>query len=1034
MKNQSYITNPKYFYRDHDIWRLLNLRCQQESSSNAIVMPPISNLEGDLFSQQLQEEASRNESIPNRILLIPYNIGNFHWIGIAIQITNNNITSCTYYDSLPQQETTIESILMQLKNDLKSLNYNGGIIRGEGFMQPDSTSCGPLTIENLVNAGLGQIVVGISNIHDIRFNHIHIMDRFSPENYFYLRQLHNLPLFQFHSQYNQASQTQSNDNVEDESMLITIADNYKQRNDIPDISKKKLLEYILRSIEKAHLAYTKDHSWNNQEMLKYLTAISAISKALQVNYQKFTEASPGIPWDELSNLVRDVNIHYEPSHGIAGHIIAPNKKAYLAPDFRKKLIKEIIGDLDELEIVFKELSEFEFVQQELPIANRIRAINHYLSEELGVELLKKGAEACLNLELNSSEMRVLYLRQLALIGEAFVQLPDYLLQHFDSNFVIFCKKIRNAIDHFETEFIQSNSGDKELKAIVLWLKSFIETSNYSNAPNILAKTTLVDLINSPKEIKTYIEPVLQKIFPPTQTLPDFTPLPTEEHSGLSFSFIDDEEKEQDFMPGSMAVAMHHKYVMDLLLSPEDQSGTESWREDFERIINNSKSYLEEFITQISLESNLYAQIQFLYFVRNNSDVLEHKLIDKAQEIEENLLLISIKPIINKKTGEVIKEVVTVKGKLNEIALKGGAEKLSNVDAIVYYLHLFRDEFTTLSSSLTKEESHFVKQYESVKVSYLAKIKQVMQSPHLKDKEKFKYIGDFLKFFQYEFEFIDTKFRELFHNQSNDTLSENDLNFYFFYDRCIKSYQSLSERIQQSSQTSHSKKADMESAISLISGIIAINDKVQEYFVKIADLSVGINSIDEHSLEVLNRYTIGMDLLRGIGGDEFILQENQGKVIIRDKDVKAFTKFLQQSPQEAAETFGKELQKLKSADLNLKAIIAQQNALSYGLQIHNPISLPEGYDTATFNPIRDIEYFSGLYDLEEQENISQLSQLYHANREFYQILIGSYARALLDNEIFMQYASDRLHTTLHHLRAGRGYLGHNTELIWVKEKI
>ena len=180
MKNQSYITNPKYFYRDHDIWRLLNLRCQQESSSNAIVMPPISNLEGDLFSPQLQEEASRNESIPNRILLIPYNIGNFHWIGIAIQITNNNITSCTYYDSLPQQETTIESILMRLKNDLKSLNYNGGIIRGEGFMQPYSTSCGPLTIENLVNAALGQIVVGIPNIHDVRFNHIHIMDRFSP--------------------------------------------------------------------------------------------------------------------------------------------------------------------------------------------------------------------------------------------------------------------------------------------------------------------------------------------------------------------------------------------------------------------------------------------------------------------------------------------------------------------------------------------------------------------------------------------------------------------------------------------------------------------------------------------------------------------------------------------------------------------------------------------------------------------------------------------------------------------------------------
>ena len=62
------------------------------------------------------------------------------------------------------------------------------------------------------------------------------------------------------------------------------------------------------------------------------------------------------------------------------------------------------------------------------------------------------------------------------------------------------------------------------------------------------------------------------------------------------------------------------------------------------------------------------------------------------------------------------------------------------------------------------------------------------------------------------------------------------------------------------------------------------------------------------------------------------------------------------------------------------------------------------------------------------------EFYHANREFYQMLIGLYARALLDNKIFMQYASDRLHTTLHHLRAGRGYLQHNKEPNLSKEKI
>ena len=521
-----------------------------------------------------------------------------------------------------------------------------------GLKQRDGTSCGPLTIENLINAALHHVINGFANVLDIRAQHVYLMNTFAPEHYFDVRQLHNLPSFQFDQQYNQIQKNLSsnhNQAVDDETILANIAENYKQRNTIPQLNKQELLAYLLKAIEKAQSAYALQQS---AEVLKYLTALSALSKALQENYSKFVEENTGIPWDELSNLVRDINLHYEPSHGIAGHVILPNKRAYSALDFRKELIVEIIKDLEELQLSFKALAEFEYLEQKIPIANRIKTISNYLAEEVGLELLQKGVMVCSGLKLNTSEDRVFCLRQLALIGEAFVQLPGYLLKHFNINFVNFCKIIRNAIDHFETEFIQSNPGDKELKAIVFWLKNFIETGNYNNPPARLAKSAILDLINNPGGIEHYIIPILQTILTAQEPLSNFTPSLLEKPADLSYSFI--------------------------------------------------------------------------------------------------------------------------------------------------------------------------------------------------------------------------------------------------------------------------------------------------------------------------------------------------------------------------------------ADLNIKVILMQQEMLSYGLEIHNPISLPEDCDIATFHPVRSVQYYSGLVDRKEQAIISQLSKLYHANREFYQILIGSYARALLDNEVFMAYASERLYTTLHHLRAGRGYLGHNTE--------
>ncbi len=74
------------------------------------------------------------------------------------------------------------------------------------------------------------------------------------------------------------------------------------------------------------------------------------------------------------------------------------------------------------------------------------------------------------------------------------------------------------------------------------------------------------------------------------------------------------------------------------------------------------------------------------------------------------------------------------------------------------------------------------------------------------------------------------------------------------------------------------------------------------------------------------------------------------------------------------------------------------------------------------------YTPKLYKLTESERNQAEKQLNlnHRIREFYQICIGSYARALLVNPIFRQMASSTLYSSVDNLmRVARGYLAHNT---------
>ena len=200
--------NHNYIYEDYDMWAILNLRLQQENLNNVFIIPPISTLESNQLQIQLQEEQNRNHATPNRTLLIPYNLGNYHWVGIVIQVENNRATKFTYYDSILADGENSE-YYSAISNTFKSV-YGIEISENLGFglRQRDNTSCGPLTIENLINAALHYIISGFPNVFDIRTQHVYLMNTFSPEHYFNFRQMHNFPSFKFNQQYNPTPQNQ----------------------------------------------------------------------------------------------------------------------------------------------------------------------------------------------------------------------------------------------------------------------------------------------------------------------------------------------------------------------------------------------------------------------------------------------------------------------------------------------------------------------------------------------------------------------------------------------------------------------------------------------------------------------------------------------------------------------------------------------------------------------------------------------------------------------------------------------------------
>lgn len=140
------IKNFLYFYKDTDINVIMEERLRQEELGSEItVLGAVSALQGGQLSDFVKENRS---AIPdNRILLIPYNTGYAHWVGVLLEFdTNGQPLRAEYMDSLGFPPSAA------LKMEISSIDKRFKLQVNRCLRQYDLSSCGGFMIENLLRS------------------------------------------------------------------------------------------------------------------------------------------------------------------------------------------------------------------------------------------------------------------------------------------------------------------------------------------------------------------------------------------------------------------------------------------------------------------------------------------------------------------------------------------------------------------------------------------------------------------------------------------------------------------------------------------------------------------------------------------------------------------------------------------------------------------------------------------------------------------------------------------------------------------
>jgi len=191
--------NHEYLYEDNDIYTIINLLIAEHHLNNVHVIPPVDNIVSSQLRQRLQEEAAGRIDVARKVL-IPYNKGNYHWIGILLDITANQAQVNAYVMD-PAQNTNAYVNDPAISNEIIHVYANAAIQAASHLIQQDGSSCGVLTVNNLIalarNQGLQQDVPVLAGAQAERQAHVTLMDRERPGDYFAHKQKFNQYSFSY---------------------------------------------------------------------------------------------------------------------------------------------------------------------------------------------------------------------------------------------------------------------------------------------------------------------------------------------------------------------------------------------------------------------------------------------------------------------------------------------------------------------------------------------------------------------------------------------------------------------------------------------------------------------------------------------------------------------------------------------------------------------------------------------------------------------------------------------------------------------
>jgi hypothetical protein len=182
--------NQDYLYEDTDIYTLLHLRAAQQGLQNVSILPPVDNIVGSQLSQRLREEQAHG--INNaRTILIPYNLGNYHWIGIVLVVAANQAGVTAYVmDPMKGRGGKPLEEASSIVTEIRAVYDNAAIAAAGHLLQQDGTSCGVLTVENLIRIASTPALAHADDkevkagARALRYKHARLMERERPDQRF----------------------------------------------------------------------------------------------------------------------------------------------------------------------------------------------------------------------------------------------------------------------------------------------------------------------------------------------------------------------------------------------------------------------------------------------------------------------------------------------------------------------------------------------------------------------------------------------------------------------------------------------------------------------------------------------------------------------------------------------------------------------------------------------------------------------------------------------------------------------------------